>query len=90
MNDLNYSLKVLNAIFPDEQREAFEQQQADEAQVRYESGIVQEARDILDGQCVKAATVEHLRVLLDWLDGSTAGFVPEELVPEVDQDTPPF
>ena len=90
MNNLNHSLRVLNAIFPDEQREVFEQQQADEARSRYESGIVQEARDIVSGQCLKAATIEHLRVLLDWLDGTAAGFVPDDLVPDVDQDTPPF
>ena len=90
MNNLNHSLRVLNAIFPDEQREVFEQQQADEARSRYESGIVQEARDIVSGQCVKAATVEHMRVLLDWLDGTVVGFVPKELVQDVDQDASPF
>jgi hypothetical protein len=40
-----------------------------EAQRRYESGIVEEARAIVAGRSTLNITVEHLRVVLSWLDG---------------------
>jgi len=90
MNTLNYSLQVMKEIFPDEQREAFEQQQADEARARYESKVVEEARAIAEGRTAKLATKEHLRVLLEWLDGARFRLNLEQ--PELgwDGDTPPF
>jgi len=37
-------------------------------QERYESGIIEEARQIVAGKSLKLSTAEHLRVLLNWLD----------------------
>jgi len=39
-------------------------------QERYESGIIEEARQIVAGKSLKLSTAEHLRVLLSWLDAS--------------------
>lgn len=43
-----------------------------EAQDRYESAMVAEARAIVEGRTMKLATNEHLRVVLSWLDGAQA------------------
>lgn len=90
MNALNYSLQVMNEIFPDEQCECLEEQQVVEARSRYESQVVEEARAIAEGRSIKPATREHLRVLLEWLDGARFRLNREQ--PEADWDgaTPPF
>jgi hypothetical protein len=90
MNSMEYSLQVLNEIFPDEQQESLQQQQVDEAQARYESAIVVEARQIAEGSSLKPATKEHLRVVLEWLDGTRVRLNREQ--PEAQQgvNTPPF
>ena len=41
-----------------------------EAQERYESGVIDEARAIVAEEIETAPAVEHLRVLLVWLDGA--------------------
>ena len=41
------------------------------AQERYEAGIVEEARAIVEGRSTLNITKEHLRVVLAWLDGCT-------------------
>jgi len=41
-----------------------------EAQERYESGVIDEARAIVAEEIETAPSVEHLRVLLVWLDGA--------------------
>jgi hypothetical protein len=43
-----------------------------EAQELYESGVIDEARAIVEGRSSAPVTVEHLRVALSWLDGCTA------------------
>ena len=90
MNNLNHTMQVLNEVFPDAQRETWEQKQVDDARARYESGVVEEARAIVGGQSNKPASKEHLRVVLDWLDG--AGCQLNQAVAGVSQesDTPPF
>lgn len=90
MDILNYQMKVLTALFPDDHRECLEELQADEARARYESGIVEEARAIAAGRSAKLATREHLRVLLDWLDGARFRLNREQPEAEWDGDTPPF
>lgn len=90
MDSLNYTLQVLNEIFPDEQRASWEQQQVDEARARYESAVVQEARAIVDGDSTQAPTAEHLRVLLAWLDGTRYRFNREQPELAWDGETPPF
>ena len=35
----------------------------------YEQRLVAEARAMVEGICDRTPTVEHLRVVLDWLDG---------------------
>jgi hypothetical protein len=39
-------------------------------QERYEGNLIEQARAIVDGAHAGPPTVEHLRVLLDWLDGA--------------------
>jgi hypothetical protein len=90
MDVLNYSMQVLNEIFPDEQRESWEQQQVDEARARYESAIVDEARAIVEGRNPKPVTKEHLRVVLEWLDGARFRLNREQPEEEWGGDTPPF
>lgn len=41
-----------------------------EAQERYETGVIEEARSIVSGDIEAAPKVEHLRVLLVWLDSA--------------------
>lgn len=56
------------------QEELLEEQSAAasaEAQERYESGLVEEARAMVAGDFEKAPAVEHLRVLLERLDSAT-------------------
>jgi hypothetical protein len=89
MDALSYSMKVMDEFFPDERRECWEQQ-ADEARAHYESGIVEEARAIAAGRSAKLASREHLRVLLDWLDGARFRLNREQPEVESDGDTPPF
>ncbi|WP_041066113.1 hypothetical protein [Thiolapillus brandeum] len=36
---------------------------------QYESGLIEEARAMVAGQKDAQPTVEHVRVLLEWLDG---------------------
>jgi hypothetical protein len=53
------------------QEDLLEQQSAAasaEAQERYESGVIEEARAIVAEDVEMVPTVEHLRVLLVWLD----------------------
>ena len=52
------------------------------AQDRYEVRIIEEARAIVAGKSKAAPTVEHLRVLLEWLDGASEQ--------EHEQDSRPF
>jgi hypothetical protein len=40
------------------------------AQFQYEANIVDEARAIVDGGHAGPPQIEHLRVLLSWLDGA--------------------
>ena len=40
------------------------------AQDNYEAGVIEEARSIVNGECEAQPAVEHLRILLAWLDGS--------------------
>jgi hypothetical protein len=47
-----------------------------EAQERYESGVIDEARAIVTEDVEMAPTVEHLRVLLVWMDGAMSA--PEQ------------
>ena len=52
-------------------------------QERYESGIIEEARQIAAGKSLKLSTAEHLRVLISWLDGSDTSEVAQ-----LNQDAP--
>ena len=52
------------------------------AQDHYESRIIEEARAIVAGKLDKTPTVEHLRVALAWLDGTSEQ--------EHEQDPRPF
>ena len=52
-------------------------------QERYESGIIEEARQIVAGKSLKLSTAEHLRVLLSWLDGNDTSEVAQ-----LNQDAP--
>jgi len=90
MDSLNYSLQVLQEIFPEEQRRCWEQQQVDEAQARYEAAIVEESRAIVAGEHSGVPSVEHLRVLLEWLDGARIRLNREQPDDGWDGDTPPF
>ena len=36
---------------------------------QYEAGLIDEAREMVAGQRESQPTVEHIRVLLEWLDG---------------------
>lgn len=54
-----------------------------QAQARYESGVIEEARSIVAGENETAPTVEHLRVLLVWLDGAMSA-------PEKEDGEAPF
>jgi hypothetical protein len=40
------------------------------AQDRYEARQIAEARRIVSGELMQTPTVEHVRILLVWLDGS--------------------
>lgn len=73
MNYLNF---LLDGLFLSSVRSG-------EAQDRYESGIVREAREIASGDTEKAANAEHLRVLLNRLD--SAGLAQEK-----EDGDPPF
>lgn len=42
------------------------------AEYHYERELVEEARDIVAGRSTNPPRVEHLRVLIAWLDGATA------------------
>lgn len=42
----------------------------------YEREVVEQARDIVIGQSGAMPSHEHLRVLLQWLDGRSAGANP--------------
>ena len=42
-------------------------------QERYELKIINEARQIVAGKSLKLASIEHLRVVLSWLDCATSG-----------------
>ncbi len=90
MSSLNYTMQVFNAIFPDDERESWEQQQADGAQARYESMVVKEARAIVDGKIPLPPTKEHLRVVLEWLDGTRVQLHQAQPEAERGGDTPPF
>lgn len=59
------------------------QMRSDEARARYEARIVSEARAIVAGEKECSPTVEHLRVVLDWLDGTHG-------IAAVDEEIPPF
>jgi hypothetical protein len=90
MDNLNYTMQVLNELFPDEQRETWEQLQVDTAQARYETSVVEEARAIVAGQSSEPASKEHLRVILDWLDGAAYQLNQEMVGVDRDSETPPF
>ena len=53
-------------LIDDERRGIAEYQ----AQQHYESSVIEQARAIVDGEHSGPPTVEHLRVLLAWLDGA--------------------
>jgi hypothetical protein len=90
MSGTNQTAHVLDNLFRDNQRESLEQQQAYEAQARYESMVVQEARAIVGERINLPPTKEHLRVLLEWLDGTRVRL--KQAQPEIEQgeNTPPF
>jgi len=90
MDSLNYSLQVLQEIFPDDERRCWEQQQSDDARARYEAQIVAEARAIVGGERDSVPSLEHLRVLLEWLDGLRTRLNLEQPEDQWDGDTPPF
>ena len=46
-------------------------------QERYESGVLEQARQIAAGKSLKLSTAEHLRVLLSWLDGNDTSEVAQ-------------
>ncbi len=48
-------------------------------QQSYEADIIEEARSIVAGEVNQPPTVEHLRVLLSWLDGCQS--VPADAAP---------
>jgi len=89
MNTLSRGMQYFEEALPDEWEDSG-QLQAEEARVGYESEIVEEARAIVAGRSGKLATKEHLRVVLEWLDGATGR--PEQEQPEADWDgvSPPF
>ena len=84
MNNLNHSMQDFDEGFPDGQ------QQSDEARVLYESEMVEEARAIVEGRSMMLATREHLRVVLDWLDGARVRLNRERPRADWDGATPPF
>ena len=45
----------------------------------YESQVVEQARRIVGGQSATAPSHEHLRVLLQWLDGHATGAAPRPI-----------
>ena len=90
MDSLNYSLQVLREIFPDEQRRSWEEQQVYRARAHYEAAIVDEARAIVAGEHSGKPSVEHLRVLLEWLEGLRVRLNLEQPEDPWDGDTPPF
>ena len=90
MDALSYSLQILNEIFLGHQRESWEQQQVDEAQAHYESSVVEEARAIVAGRSKNPPAKEHLRVLLEWLDGASFQFNQGQQEVGPGSDTPPF
>lgn len=51
------------------------------AQERYEAGVVEEARAIVEGRSTSNITKEHLRVVLAWLDGCTINEAQDGSVP---------
>jgi hypothetical protein len=55
-------------------------------QERYESAMIEEARQIVAGKSLKLSTVEHLRVLLSWLDGSDVS--GKSIAAQQNQDAP--
>ena len=55
-------------------------------QERYESAMIEEAREIVAGKSLKLSTVEHLRVLLNWLDGSDG--TGKSIAAQQNQDAP--
>ena len=90
MDALNYRLQVLNALFPDELYESWKQQQVDAARARYESALVEEACAIVEGRSMNPVNQEHLRVLLEWLDGTRCRLNREQPDDLWDGETPPF
>lgn len=59
------------------------QMRSDETRARYEAQIVSAARAIVASEKDCPPTVEHMRVVLDWLDGTHG-------IAAVDEETPPF
>lgn len=45
----------------------------------YEAAIVEQARAIVAGHSAAQPSQEHLRVLLQWLDGHATGAAPREI-----------
>ena len=54
---------------------------ADEARRRYEAGVIQDARNIAAGRSKELPRIEHLLVLLEWLDGATSRPSPRDWAP---------
>lgn len=44
---------------------------SDIAQMDYEQGLIQECRDWLNGDFPTSPTMEHIRVLLSWIDSAS-------------------
>jgi len=43
---------------------------SDFAQIEYENKLVQECRDWVNGELSDSPTIEHIRILLAWLDST--------------------
>ncbi len=95
MNRMNHVAHILDSVFQDnlfrdDQHESLGQQQAYEAQARYESAVVEEARAIVDDRVPLLPTKEHLRVVLEWLDGTRIKLNQAQPEQQQGEDTPPF
>ncbi len=45
---------------------------SDLAQRKYENALIQECRDWVNGELTDSPTIEHIRILLTWLDSTNS------------------